>query len=219
MNLPFSFRQKIKIALFLFSIMACTVIIRVLEDQSLKTMGSAFSSIYNDRLVPATDLFQISEEVYAKRHLIEAYNEQSLGEGNPMALSEKLIFLNTKLDSLLHKYESTYLVEKESIGLIALKNQLKKISFLEQAIISGNNHSLIEINAAFDHVSLRISHLAKIQSSVGEELIKNTQKNLMASKVYSGIQFALAILVGVLIISILLAANVIKVKTSTFSLN
>lgn len=219
MNLPFSFRQKIKIALFLFCIMASTLLIRMLEDKSLKEMDKAFSSIYNDRLVPATDLFQISEQVYAKRHLIEAYFEHNLNTTQSAALVKKLGYFDAKIDSLVVKYESTYLVAKEKEGLRALKLRLKRIRAIESGIASVNQQALPEIKASFDEVSKSISDLTKIQSNVGEELIKNTQEMMGSSKLYSAIQFVLAIMIGALIVSILFTAKVLKVKTDHFSLN
>jgi hypothetical protein len=198
--------------------MACTLFIRILEDKSLKTMDTAFSSIYNDRLVPATDLFQISEQLYAKRHLIEAYVEHGLSGAKPTGLPKKLSYFNARIDSLMQKYESTYLVEKEKAGLVALKTQLKQIYVLEHSL-ALNHQSLTATKNAFQLASSSLSDLIKIQSNVGEELIKNTQKDILISKIYSGIQFGLAILIGVLIISIILTANVLKVKTDTFSLN
>ena len=53
--------------------MVCTLFIRILEDKSLKSVSTAFSSMYNDRLIPATDLFQISAHLNAKRQLLGSY--------------------------------------------------------------------------------------------------------------------------------------------------
>ncbi len=218
MDLPFSFRQKIKIAMFLFCIMACTLIIRILEDKSIKIVGSAFSSLYNDRLVPATDLFQISEQVYAKKHLIETYFDHSQRGVNQATLVNKLAFFEKNIDSLLRKYQNTYLVEKEKEGLLNLKGQLNNIQSLEYTLFTNQVQSA-EIERVFNDASISISHLIKIQSKAGQELALDAQKNIGASKIYSGIQLALAILIGVLILSILLTANILKVKTDNFSLN
>ncbi len=69
-------KQKSKIAIFLFGVMACTILIRLLEDKSIKEMNNAFISMYNDRLIPATDLFYLAENLYAKRYLLESMIER-----------------------------------------------------------------------------------------------------------------------------------------------
>ena len=56
-----------KIAGLLFCIMACTLLIRFLEDKSVKNMNKSFVSMYNDRLIPATDLFFVAEHTYQKK--------------------------------------------------------------------------------------------------------------------------------------------------------
>ena len=57
MKFAHSIKQKTKVALLLFCIMVCLILVRILEDKSIKQMNNSFISLYNDRLIPATDLF------------------------------------------------------------------------------------------------------------------------------------------------------------------
>ncbi|WP_199141686.1 MCP four helix bundle domain-containing protein [Pedobacter sp. ASV12] len=115
MKFSYSLKQKTKIALLLFCIMACTILIRVLEDKSIKDMGTSFVSMYNDRLVPATDLFMVAEKVHAKRHLLASHTAMDLQQSKN---------IDQSIDSLLDKYAKTFLVKSEKSQLQNLKNSL-----------------------------------------------------------------------------------------------
>ena len=71
MKFAHSIKQKTKVALLLFCIMICLILVRILEDKSIKQMSESFASLYNDRLIPATDLFFIAEKLNLKKDLIE----------------------------------------------------------------------------------------------------------------------------------------------------
>jgi hypothetical protein len=227
MNLPFSFRQKIKIALSLFLIMVCTLLIRILEDQSIKNMGVAFASIYNDRLIPATDLFQVAEHMMAKSQILDVYLHQELSE--PAVHTEQsLAKHNLEVDSLLKKYQSTFLVNPERGGLMELRKLIGENRKLEHAILATKSKVLPstgqidyeqQLNSSYSAIIKNLSGLIQIQSKVGENLIKESQQLMVGSKLYSALQFALAIIIGILVVSILYASNVIKIKTENFNLN
>lgn len=227
MNLPFSFRQKTKIALFLFCIMVCSILIRILEDKSIKNMGTAFASIYNDRLIPATDLFQLSQYSFGMQQLIEGY-VLSEGQKDKNEITAQFVSFQLKTDSLLRKYEKTYLVDNEKGNLIALKGKLIEVKKNGVAMIKNSElqtpaqlkiqyHDIIK--PSFDQITNSLANLTKIQSRVGAELIKESQEIMSGSRIYSSVQLILAITIGILIFSILFTTNIIKIKPTSFNLN
>jgi len=221
MKIAFSIQQKAKIALLLFCIMACTILIRFLEDKSLKSMNNAFVSMYNDRLVPAADLFYVSEILFEKRDLIE--RNQLLGIPEAEKTIKLMSLSDTKIDSVLKKYGETFLVNDEKSSLQQLKQKLIAHQALEKEAILNNkiNDSFTfgQLNKSYKGVLKELSLLTKTQTLVGKELIKESESLFAGTKIYSAIQFALAILIGILIVSIIFASNVIKVKQETFNLN
>lgn len=219
-----SIKQKTKVAVLLFCIMVCTILIRVLEDHSIKNMGNAFASLYNDRLIPATDLFYISESIYAKRFLVDNHLNATAVDDQ---LNEKLSKHNTTIDSLLKKYQQTFLVSKEKNHLIQLKGKLLANKNLEARIldISVNETAAtrLEFNKtaskSYQEIFENLTALTKIQTKVGEELIKESKSIIAGTNIYSNIQLVLAVVIGILIVSIMFTSNVIKVKQEKFNLN
>lgn len=195
MKLAYSLKQKTKIAVLLFSIMTCTILIRLLEDRSIRDLNESFVSLYNDRLIPATDLFYVSEHIHAKSILL---NNKAIDE--PQRQSQ-LSLHNKAIDSLIRKYEKTYLVKQEKQHLATLKKSLL-----------ANNQ--MEGQALKD-----LTQLMKIQTQVGKELIEESEFAISGTKIYSAVQMVLAIIIGILIVGILFTSSVVKISNHKFNLN
>jgi hypothetical protein len=223
MSFKHTVKQKSKIAVFLFGVMACTLLIRVLEDKSIKEMNNAFVSMYNDRLIPATDLFALAENLYAKRYLIENGIEEKSPEAK-VALIKKLGIHDANINSLIAKYEKTFLTPQEKKHLNELKVQLKANNSLENELLVSNaiankEEFRMQTTASFNAIAKKLTALTQIQRKVGEELIKDSNYVASGSNLYSNIQFALAIVIGILIVAIITTSNVVKVANEKFNLN
>lgn len=216
MKFSYSLKQKTKIALLLFCIMACTILIRVLEDKSIKDMGTSFVSMYNDRLVPATDLFMVAEKVHAKRHLLAS--QSALSTPAELQQSKKI---DQSIDSLLDKYAKTFLVKSEKSQLQNLKNSLAQSRAIEKRLVDPKvNLTDLELaKKSYAQISAQLLALTQIQNKVGNELMSESKEILTGSQFYSAVQFALAIAIGILIVSIIFASNVLKVNQEKFNLN
>ncbi len=228
MKFAYSLKQKTKIAVLLFLIMACTILIRLLEDRSIKNMEKAFSSLYNDRLVPATDIFYISEKLYAKRFLLETFVYSDQNKLSVQQLNNKLKAYDRNIDTLLAKYEKTFLVKNEKSHLTELKVKLLENKVLEKNILLNANsldkaslRRLYDSNAeqSFLDISNTLSQLTKVQTVVGEQLKEESQKIVRGTNLYSTVQLLIAIIIGALIVSILAASNVMNIRNDNFNLN
>jgi hypothetical protein len=228
MKLAYSIKQKTKIAFLLFLIMACTILIRLLEDRSIQKMEKAFTSLYNDRLIPATDIFYLSEKLYAKRFLLETFVHNDQNTLSVAQLSQKLKVYDQEIDVLLQKYEQTFLVKNEQNHLADLKTKLAENRKLEKNMLRSANQlgksqlrMLFDTDAeqSFTDISAILFQLTKIQTVVGQQLKTDSQKIVMGTNLYSTLQLILAIVIGILIVSIIFASNVINVRNEKFNWN
>ena len=223
MKFAFSLKNKLKIAFLLFCIMCCTLLIRFLEDKSVEKINESFISMYNDRLVPATDLYFIAENLYYKNEILQ---ETLLGNGavHPSTGMVKMNKHNRKIDSVINKYELTLLVEQEKSFLNDLKKALTVQQGLETKIL---NMAGIEGRAIYESMGrnaanqtlVKLSDLIKIQSKVGHDLIKGSKIFVSGTKVYSTLQVILAIVIGIMIVAIVSASNAVKIQSEKFNLN
>jgi hypothetical protein len=222
MKFAFSLKNKLKIAFLLFCIMCCTLLIRFLEDKSVERINESFISMYNDRLVPATDLYFIAENLYYKNEILQ---ETLLGNVvQPAIALVKMNKHNRKIDSVINKYELTLLVKQEKSFLNDLKKALAAQQGLEVKILNiagAEGRAIYESmgrNAA-NQTLTKLSALIKIQSKVGSELIKGSEIFVSGTKVYSTLQVILAIVIGIMIVAIVSASNAVKVQSEKFNLN
>lgn len=186
-------------------------------------MNNAFVSMYNDRLIPATDLFYLAENLYAKRYLIETMVQ----EKSPVIkieLVKKLGSHDSNINGLVAKYEKTFLTPQEKKYLDELKSELKINNDMENLLLTdktpANKEEFIQqTTASFNSIAKKLTELTQIQRKVGEELIKDSNYVASGSSLYSNIQFALAIIIGILIVAIITTSNVVKVANEKFNLN
>lgn len=223
MSFKHTIKQKSKIAIFLFGVMVCTLLIRILEDKSIKEMNNAFISMYNDRLIPATDLFYLAENLYAKRYAIEHGIDEKLADSK-IGLIKKLGTYDANINTIIAKYEKTFLTPQEKKHLTELKLQLKANTDIENAWLKENTSLNKEefskqFSSSFNAIANKLTELTQIQRKVGEELIKDSNYVASGNNFYSNIQFALAIVIGILIVAIITTSNVVKVANEKFNLN
>lgn len=229
MRFAYSIKQKMKIAMLLFCIMACTILIRFLEDKSVKSMNKSFVSLYNDRLIPATDLFYIAEYVDQKRSLMEEVLYTAVTHPfDEAALKMKLNRINVSIDSLIKGYEKTYLVKQEKEKMAELKAWLLGHTTIENKLLTAITAQGVE-KARMTYETLgrnapgeiihKLSELMRIQRQVGEQLTKDTAFMVSGNKLYSSFQLVLAILIGILIVGIVFTSNVVKINNDKFNLN
>jgi predicted nucleic acid-binding protein len=227
MKIAYSIKQKAKIALLLFLVMACTILIRILEDESIKSINKSFTSMYNDRLIPATDLFVVAEKVSSKMLLMEDALYISRDFNLPV-LSQQTARFNHAIDSLIKKYESTYLVGKERELLSELKTLLIFNKNLESRILNSssakdlaNAKKLYQSKGKASSVKIlrKLSNLITLQSKVGQDLVKDSGFLFSGSKIYSALQIALAIVIGILICGIVFTSNVADIRNEKYKMN
>lgn len=202
--------------------MCCTLLIRFLEDKSVNKINESFISMYNDRLVPATDLYFVAENLYHKNTILQdaLVNNESQSLNSQLQIKKH----NQKIDSVINKYELTLLVKQEKAFLKDLKIALNIQGQLESKMLAltGNERKQIYESigrSATAQTLTKLSALIKIQSKVGDELIRDSKIFVSGTKIYSTFQGILAVFIGIMIVSIISASNMVKIQNDKFNLN
>lgn len=227
MKWTFIIQQKIKAALLLTGIMALVTLSTLISRNNVRGIDKSFSSIYQDRLLPAVDLFYLSENLYSKRLLLEDH----LVSGNAVPSAEirtRLSTYNQRIDSLIRKVEETYLVREESKSLRAFKQDIKVYAAQEQTILRlSDTHQkeagsqLFSTNSAitFREAISHLNTLTNIQSTVGGELVKESHSESALVDMISTLQIALSIITGTLILGLIKSSKIINQNPRSFPLN
>jgi hypothetical protein len=119
MKWAFAIQRKIRLAILLAITMLCVIFFSLIESYIVSLISKSFHSIYEDRLIPAVDLYAISWHIHTKRNKLVAF--LFTDKINPNEITLALNSSNIKLDSLISKYENTHLVIAETNHLANIK--------------------------------------------------------------------------------------------------
>ncbi len=204
----FGIQPKVKIALFLAII--CMVILANIfwERRNLRQLNDSFSSIYEDRLLPATYIFKLTDHLYQKRLILETYFH---AESQPDVAEDlrRIAAHNVAMDSLIRDFEATYLVELEDKVLHHFKRELNTYNKSEVCFIKkcqGNATAQLDevsMKALFAATIQELTALSQIQVDVSKAMREDSRRRTASNTIFTNLEvllvFAIAIMIQVLI--------------------
>lgn len=164
----------LRLAALLVVITLSIVASKIGEDHFVQSLRTDCSSLFSDRLMPATILFHLSDAVYRKRDDVMRHVRQGT-QGDVKSLQYKLGQHDATIEQHIAAIEKTYLVDAETQLLRKLRASLAQYSKVESALLSqpGDGPHLdesAELDAAFDELREELLHLTQVQELVGAEL-------------------------------------------------
>lgn len=227
MKWSFVIQQKMKAALLLSSVMVLVLVSVLLSRSNIEGIDKSFSSMYTDRLIPATDIVYLTESLYQKRLLME---KQLLTqqEGSWESVIQQLNAHNHRIDSLVGEFEKTYMVKNELASLRAFRSRHDEYTQVEEEIVSlgkaGNRSAGLSLHAnqgevLFEKTMARLRELTQIQSSVGKELFKESHRDVLQFIFLSTIQIVMVIVIGMIVMGLIRSSKIINTKSEPFHLN
>ncbi|MGK7390558.1 MAG: MCP four helix bundle domain-containing protein [Candidatus Cyclobacteriaceae bacterium M2_1C_046] len=217
----FNIPQKFKTSLLLLVIVVTVLSTSFWGNSMVLKINESFSSIYKDRLLPANELFHLSDLFYQKRLLMQEFVHKSDAVDKTYAeLNDK----NQQIDSILHDYEQTYLVTEESRSLIDLKGKIKQLALGENRILLNpqNSAQLIEqeMIPLFHEIRTDLIILSEIQTTVGKELLNGSETFKANSSFIHYCQLTMLLIILIIVQGIIFSAkSIIPKKPQRFNLN
>ena len=225
MKWAFAIQRKIRLAIALAVMMLLVILFSLLESYNVSRISKSFNSIYEDRLIPAVDLYSISAHIQTKRNKLVTFlftDNISSDEIRTVLSSE-----NKQLDTLINKYENTYLVKAETNHLQNLKKNLKIFERDELLLISAAAESRefainLYLNTTvklYDEIDKDLIELTRVQSEIGKELLAESVKSQSSSSFISQLQIIVAIILGLIIMILIITDKQVVLKQEKYNLN
>jgi hypothetical protein len=226
MKWTFVIHQKLKVAVLLGVVMGAVVMFNIILQKNISNINNSVNSIYQDRLIPATDIFYLSENMHQRQSIIEQFLYR-----NGAKVEELKALLHRhdqKMFSLIDKYEKTYLVKEESMSLKKFKQSIADYSRLENEVLAlndaGKDVDALRLYETAGRPSLestitQLTNLTTIQSTVGEKLVNDTKGIVATSNFLSDLQMVLAIIIGLIITSLVVSSKIINQPQAKFRWN
>jgi len=209
MKWSFIIQQKLKATLLLGGIMVVIILGTIVSRRNIDGIDKSFSSIYQDRLIPATTIIYLTENLYGKRLLMEKFLLTPPQDMSSLSIQTLLSKHDKSIDSLIRIFEKTYLIDQEAKSLSVLKNRIDEYALLEKMMLNLYNSEHPEAGKeifegagarTFQSTIAHLNDLTKIQSLVGKELIKESKVDFASYAMISFLQLALAIIIGLIIL-------------------
>lgn len=222
-----STRNKLKLAFALTGAVTLLLLAKWVEQGEVERMDKSFLSIYADRLVPATAIFDIRENMHRKQVAMEGmlYAKSHID----LLSATTLATCNTAIGGLLADYKKTYFLKKEANYLEAFEAALLAYNQREKVILghltNGDICSATQIYEReavrhFTDATQKLTELNHIQSEIGKEMLAGSQKSMASFLLLSKLELGLIVLFSVLAHILIYASRaVIQRKIETFNMN
>jgi hypothetical protein len=225
MKWAFAVQRKIRLAIMLAVLMLFIMIFSLLESYNITRISKSFNSIYEDRLIPAVDLYSIADHIHSKRNQLFTYlftDRISRSEIDTYIREE-----NAKMDKLISKYESTYLVKAESNYLSSLKKNIRDYRRDELLLITtadknkeaAKNLYLSTTVHLYNELNKDLMRLTQVQTQVGKELLTESKKSESSSGFITQLQFVIAIILGLVIMILVITDKQVHIRQDKYNLN
>lgn len=227
MKWTFIIREKLKVALLLGSIMILVGFTTVMQQVNMNDLKRSYSSIYYDRLIPATEIFYLTENLFNKRLLIEKLLYIENADASVPALTAQLEVHNDSIRAIIARFEETYLVDAERKYLDQFKDLVIHYNTIESNIIDTHQASKADAQRLYETVGESdliktiqfLGELTQIQSSVGLDLMNDSDGIISINDTVLTIQIAIAIIIGILIQALIFASKMANRKDPNYRLN
>jgi hypothetical protein len=228
MNWAYRITKRDKIAFALGSVFAIIILANWFASYSIGKVSNQFRSVYHDRLVPSLVISDVMERYYQNRMTLEEHIlSGSVTEQDSL---HNMVQKNTaEIEMLIHKFEKTYLIERESAGLAEYKKQFASLVAVQDRILSlsssGNktkaqNIYRTEGHQAFLHLLEPLHELIALQGEVGQELYQSADRQVKTLKVLSYLVIGMSVFIALLVATLLQATRKLKnIKPQNYHLN
>lgn len=192
--------EKRKVVAFLLIVLLLGLINNYFSRRYYSNIDKNMSSIYKDRLMPASYLFKISDHLYQKKLLLE---EEGISR---TILATELKQHNTRIDSIIADYHKTYLTAAEENQWNAFLEHLNHYNTAEASLIAIPNSDPQKekgIQASFKSALTSLNQLNDIQTSEGARLQIDSHNLISSTLLQAYLEVSLLFIMGIVILMLL----------------
>lgn len=211
MKWTYGIQRKATAAILLAVVLGLVMLNNLVERSQIRRLDKSFSSMYEDRLLAESYLFQMYNQLQQKN---ESF--QSSFQGNHQALQRFNYEQHQQaLNGIIEKYEKTHLTKEEADKYQRFKNVLANMQVIDAQVMAQTEQhgfaqdNLIETSeTAAERGFALLTELSEIQTKEGQ-VLRSQSKRIMLGNISSS-YFEMAVLV---IIALLIQALVLSSKT------
>lgn len=193
-------KEKQKIVLLLLFVLLIALLNNHFSRKHYDELDKNMSSIYQDRLMPTSYLFQLSDHLYQKKILLQG------GGYEGKQLNDLLEKHNQSLKQIIAAYEKTFLTKKEQEHWKAFVTHLQTYNLAESAHIklardiTGKEYAL---NQSFDKALAALGSLNEVQTNEGFKLQHDSKSIINNTVLRAYLEVSLLFILGIIALRML----------------
>ena len=167
----------------------------IYDNSNVSQLGSSFSSVYEDRLLVESYIYDLTDQLYLKKLNREDCASRMV---QPPRLSQ-----NQNMISTLNSYENTQITTEERVHFNRLKINLDKIMYMES--LEDENHH--DFETVYQAAMSNLHMLSSIQLMEARILHDNSKRLMAGFTLYSQFELAILIIIGLMIQALILTSK------------
>lgn len=201
-------KQKMQVAFLLGIILIVVYANNVMENRNVTELGGSFSSVYEDRLLVESYIYNLSDHLYQKKIMLDHCDLVN----NPSTdLRINIDQHNSEIRTLIHHFETTKLTKKESLVFDELKINIDKMVVMERDYIRLPEHErtekLSQLNQQFFIAAKNLSLLSAIQIEEAKRLNDDSKRIIAGFTMLTQFEMAMLITIGLIILALILSST------------
>ncbi|GGF29130.1 hypothetical protein GCM10011339_16740 [Echinicola rosea] len=189
------------IAVLLMVLFVSVFIKNMLDEENVSELTTSCSTIYQDRLLPESYIYHLSDFLNKKQRLIDKCNDQSDFERLEVVNDG----FNAEIDDIMVAFEATYLTPEEATALSALGNNIDALYTVENAIQKGDKETIDfqlakgRFSELISKASTDLKTLSDIQLTVGKQVNDDSKRIMAGSSILTRFETAILVVLGLVI--------------------
>lgn len=196
---PFRASFRLGLPLMVLLILLLIVVKNHLERRNISRLGHSISTVYEDRLIAESYLYELSLYLHAKRLLLENCRSEEEWVG----LASQLDQHNEGIDRITGDFSRTKLTRDETSRFDDLLRHIERIRQLEAGLFREGlpvESALREpLRSAYDTANRDLALLSAIQLDEGREVVRQSRRIMADSSLLQTLEIILLILLGMLL--------------------
>jgi hypothetical protein len=206
-------KQKMQVAFLLGIILLVVYANNVMESRNVNELGGSFSSVYEDRLLVESYIYNLSDHLYQKKIMLDQCDQVSHAKA---ALTIHIDQHNAEIRALIQNYETTQLTEKEALVFNELKQNINQLAVMERDYIRlpGEEQAveLSQLNQQFFSVAKNLNLLSVIQIEEAKRLNDHSKQIIAGFTMLTQFEMVMLITIGLIILALILSSTQITPK-------
>jgi hypothetical protein len=207
----FALQSKYKIALVLFVMIVTLLCGILLERHFFQRVDSTSTALYEDRLLPSAFVYHLTDFIHQRHRTAETIHLVQRAVPTEQQLAE-LAQYRHQTDSILVAFQHTFLVQDESASLDRLGHELAAYATVERQLLSApaSAESFARLESHLDAIRAELLQLSAIQTTVGKELVADTESVVARAHFLSNFEVGIVIVCCLIAQVLVLSSKVVR---------